>query len=522
MLISIGEHISGWVTWVIVSLLVLAFSLWGIQYYLGRGAGEKVLVKVNGFKITDTLFQAQYRRLRREQRIQAGEHFVMTTTLEKQLKQQAEDQLISTTLFTKAADKAGFVISPTQLNLNITHMPYFQEKGVFSPQRFSMVLNNILYTEQGFLAEVTTSLLTHQLKSGFVNSAFVLPSETLKDYALLNQQRDFDYAALPVTRFLPKVNVTEQAVKAYYEDHLADFHVPERVKLSYVTLSVKDIAKRLEPTAQAIKNYYAQNENRYNKPLEAVEPAVKQAVAEQMAQHKFADLSDQLANLTYADPNTLAKAAVGLHLTVQSTDWVNRDDAHNYLMHHANVAQAAFSPEVLLQGNNSDVINLDPDTAVVIRVLAHQKSAPKTLNLVKADIQLHLKEKAAIKLAQQTADKMVAAIQSGQSLPAVAKTFDVTWQKQAGVALHGDTAASDLIKAAFHLPLPTATTPSVGDTLLKDSVAVIRITHMTPGQVSAEDSAYKAFQDEMANANGDVDYQLYVKGLRDSAHVVKG
>ncbi len=172
MLIAISERITGWMTWVIISLLVMAFGLWGIQYYLHRGANKKPVAVVNGSKITQKTFDATYQRLRREQQMQLGKKFVMNDLLEKQLKHQTLKQLVLAELTSQALDKAKFAVSPTQLDYTITQMPLFQENGEFSQARFSNVLNALYYTENVFFAEVRHSLLSHQLETGFEVSAF--------------------------------------------------------------------------------------------------------------------------------------------------------------------------------------------------------------------------------------------------------------------------------------------------------------------------------------------------------------
>ena len=78
------------------------------------------------------------------------------------------------------------------------------------------------------------------------------------------------------------------------------------------------------------------------------------------------------------------------------------------------VIRAAFSEEVLVDGANSSVIELDPDTAVVIRVKEHLKPAAIPLADVRDDIVQQLQRKLAAETARTQGEQLLAELREGK------------------------------------------------------------------------------------------------------------
>ena len=68
--------------------------------------------------------------------------------------------------------------------------------------------------------------------------------------------------------------------------------------------------------------------------------------------------------------------------------------------------------------NNSDVIQINPETVVVLRVKSHIASTLLPLNSISKQIEEKLKAKQAEQLAQKFAHDFLAKLQSGQVDPA--------------------------------------------------------------------------------------------------------
>ena len=168
----------------------------------------------------------------------------------------------------------------------------------------------------------------------------------------------------------------------------------------------------------------------------------------------YFDLAERLANLTFETPDSLVPAAEELGLTLQTTDWLGRDGAEDGPFRSQRLVGAAFSEDVLVMGNNSEVIEPEPDVlqAVVLRVAEHRESQAQPLEEVRDEIVDILQARAASEAAEAAAEQMAARINGGASLETVADGHTV---EQPGLVERNDPNVPAAARAlAFRLPRP--------------------------------------------------------------------
>lgn len=214
--------------------------------------------------------------------------------------------------------------------------------------------------------------------------------------------------------------------------------------------------------------------------LDAERPAHVQAFSDPAVQAKLLETyrstagakeydaaSTRLANLAFENPNSLDAAAKALDLKVQTTDWVTRKGGEGVAAHQA-VLEAAFSSEVLKEGENSKPITIGPSVQVVIRKLAEKPERQLALDEVEDRIRMQLVSEDAQARAKAAADGLVAAVTSGRPLAPTASEAGVKVTSLTGLER---TAKNDpaLLSAAFDLPeaatghAPSATVVRLGD-----------------------------------------------------------
>jgi peptidyl-prolyl cis-trans isomerase D len=257
-------------------------------------------------------------------------------------------------------------------------------------------------------------------------------------------------------------------------------------------------------------------------PFEQVRAQVQRTLAQQQAEQIFSRATDKLSNLTYANPNSLEVAANALNLPVQTTGLFGHGGAKTGLLSNPKVFNAAFSSDVLQQGNNSDLLQLDPDTVIVLRIHTHKAASILPLADVQNTLQVSLRHKKA----QQDAQKF------GEMLIDEIHTKDLTLgqsAKKAGLSLQGDKNAgrydtkvdSFILNQAFRMPYPDANGFSLKGVLLPSGdYAIISLDAIHEGILTSQDDIQRhIFQEEIEGNNGRLDYQIYVHGLMQKAKV---
>lgn len=189
------------------------------------------------------------------------------------------------------------------------------------------------------------------------------------------------------------------------------------------------------------------------------------------AEELFVAQSSKLSELAYESPD-LEGIAVDLELTVQNTGWVSRSTSEG-LASNAQVINAAFSDDLIKDGNNSDLIEIDTDYHVVVRVKDHKPSDAKEFADVQDEIRDALAEEAARAQASAKKDEAVALLKSGSITAFVADVFGGNWVVLDGISRQQPNLDPEITLEAFKLVRPVEGGKSVGSTTLRNGDAVI-------------------------------------------------
>jgi peptidyl-prolyl cis-trans isomerase D len=189
------------------------------------------------------------------------------------------------------------------------------------------------------------------------------------------------------------------------------------------------------------------------KPFEEVREQLRAEAARGGAEAAFYDMAERLANLVYENPDSLEPAAEALGLQLQSSDWIGREGGADLLANPKLIA-AAFSPEVLHEGVNSDLIEPEAEAlqALVLRVTEHEEAAPKPLDAVREEIIAAIREQKASAAAQAEAKAMTDRLLAGEALTSVAGKHPIT--ETGLVQRDAESVPGEIIDLAFTLPRP--------------------------------------------------------------------
>jgi peptidyl-prolyl cis-trans isomerase D len=160
------------------------------------------------------------------------------------------------------------------------------------------------------------------------------------------------------------------------------------------------------------------------KPFEAVKPEVERAYRKSEGERLYFEMANKLADRSYEDPASLEPAASALNLKVQHSDWVTRDHGEGVLA-SPKVLSSAFSDDVLQARNNSELIELNGESSIVLRVTEHEEASTLPLDKVKDRIVETLRHQNAETQAMAEAEKRLQEIKGGAALQQVAGALEV-------------------------------------------------------------------------------------------------
>ncbi len=268
MLQNIRDNTQGWIAGVIVSLLILSFALWGIHsYFMGAGSSD-VVAKVNGIEISKNQLNVAYERLRRQMQMQLGTS-QLPVQAESGLKARSLQTLVNYQVLEQSSLAEGYRITSEQIDNFLQSMPEFQVNGEFSIARFQQALNTLLFSAPDFIEMIKATLLIDQPRLGILFTSFAMPSEISDTMALIGQERDIQYLVIPQNYFNQQsLAVSDEKINAYYAQHQDEFKTPEQVSIEYIELSTKDLANKIKPSEEQLKNFYNENSSLFSPPAE--------------------------------------------------------------------------------------------------------------------------------------------------------------------------------------------------------------------------------------------------------------
>lgn len=257
------------------------------------------------------------------------------------------------------------------------------------------------------------------------------------------------------------------------------------------------------------------------KPFEAVREQLAQEAAAGESEALFFDLAERLANLAYESPDSLIPAAETLGLTIQVSDWFDRNGGEG-IFANPKVTAAVFSEDVLTLGNNSELMEPDRDVmqAIVLRVDEHRPASVQPLEEVRDQVAETLQQQKASAAALEAARAMVERVEAGEAIADVAGAFTVQTP-----GLVGRTAADvppAVLELAFTMSRPAAdATPSVasGDDRTGNALVVV-LEQVSDGDGSGLDErAREAEASVLADGLARATYDQLVDDLQARAKI---
>ncbi len=148
--------------------------------------------------------------------------------------------------------------------------------------------------------------------------------------------------------------------------------------------------------------------------FEDMKPQIKGELIFQKAQVKYAELTEEFSNIVYEQSGSLQPVAKQFNLTVQTTDWLSREEGAKYFKNSTQLMNQVFSDTVLKEKRNTEAVEVAPNNLIAARVVDYQPEAPKTFDDVKEGIEAVLKLEAAMKLAEEKGKAILAKLEAGE------------------------------------------------------------------------------------------------------------
>ena len=246
--------------------------------------------------------------------------------------------------------------------------------------------------------------------------------------------------------------------------------------------------------------------------LESLKPELVRELKAQQVEQSFVEASKQLEDTAF-ESSDLIQPAQELGLSVQTTEAFGREGGAGVAANRQ-VIQAAFSDEVLVDGANSGVIELDPDTVVAVRVKEHLQPEVLPFEAVKDDIIAQLKSSKAAEQALAKGEQLIATLRDGGQVEQQWQPVEAALRSQEGVE-------PAVLQQVFRMPKPEASDkPSYGSVRLSDGdFVVVRLSGVSEPKAELSEEDKQNYRRFLASRSGQQDFAAYRQMLHENAEI---
>ena len=254
-------------------------------------------------------------------------------------------------------------------------------------------------------------------------------------------------------------------------------------------------------------------------PFNDVAGEIRDNLITEKATDRFYELQSRMAEVAFEVPDTLDEVAAIANASIETTPLFTRNNVPAEI-DNPQVVSDVFSPELIEEQVNSDLIELDASTVMVVRVNEHEAQRTKSLDEVKESITASLRSEKAQQAAQDWAEAQLAQLESGNDIADSLSARSLDWETVENVNRGDQQLPRNLLDTLFTLAPAEGKSRRVA-LLGSGDVALIELTAVHAPE-AADDATVSAIRQRLAQANSQSTYAAFVKALRDEADVTLG
>lgn len=614
MLQDIRDNAQGTIAKIIIAVLIVSLSIWGMDAIVGGFRGEAEVATVNGEDITEQEYLRTV-QIASQRQLSQMDNPDPTLLDEDQIRREVLEHMIQAEVLAQDAASQGLELTDEGVDQLIVSLPQFQVNGQFNQQVFTSQVRNLGMGVGEYRQLLKREYISNQISTAVIRSGLAPVEAARQLLALEAQTRDFRTLTLEAASVADQLEITDADVEQWYNDNQQLFTRPESVDVSWIELSLDKVAAGIEVPEEAVRERYdalvaeqhqgewrtahiliedgegadqrietvrqrleegadfadlarefsddplsadqggdlgylregalggaydeamlALEEGEVSEPVEteygthfikllgtrtAEPPAfetmadeIRQELARARAGDEFARQRTELADRAFSS-ESLEEPADQFGLEISQRDGVTRD-SNQAPFDHAGLVRQLFSKDVMEDGFNTELIEVNANTAVVARVRAHHPQAPQPLEEVASQVRDRLEREQTLALLQEQADEILQKLRDGDMTPQ-----GDDWTVHNGVVRSEAQVPPAVQARAFSMPTPADDSFTYGSVAADTDLVIIALSAVADGDVDTESDDVRGMAQFLAQINGQREYDAYVRTLREKAEIVR-
>ena len=242
----------------------------------------------------------------------------------------------------------------------------------------------------------------------------------------------------------------------------------------------------------------------------------------EVAEQLFYEQVEQLANLAFEYSDTLAVAAEDLGVPLEETGFLSRGSVGlPGIAGETGFLNAAFSTEVLEEGNNSELLEFDGARVAVLRIKEHRPSRERLFEEVREEARSELLEIRGAERAREAGVEVIARLRSGETEEALAEEIGFEWSDEERTRRGEPVFSRALTDLVFRLPASGGNGVSTYDGLVESSgdFVVVALHAVEAGEFDDPDAESRA-RGRLDLEVGRAEFEATVSSFRAGAEIL--
>ena len=243
--------------------------------------------------------------------------------------------------------------------------------------------------------------------------------------------------------------------------------------------------------------------------FDTVKAEIMRELQGQEAARKFAEAAERFSNMVYEQPDSLEPAAREFQIKLEESGWIQQaGHAEPAILSNPRLVEALFSSDALSKRQNTEAIEVAPNTLVAARVVEHRPASTRALAEVAPMIRLKLQHEAANKKAVEAGQQALQAAQNGQAPSGLSAPMTVSRSRPLNLS---PAAIKAIFKAA------TTKLPAWAGVETADGYRLYRVNQVMPGEMPPEQA--KALRRELQRLFAQTEIRAYLDGLKANSEI---
>lgn len=243
-------------------LIIPSFVMFGIDGYSRFNDQGSVVAQVDGNKITQAEWDNAHKR--EVERIRVSMPNIDGKLLDSPEARYATlERMVREQVLSAATKKLHLTTSDARLARELQQNPTIASlrtaDGKLDMERYRQLVGSQGMTPDMFEAQVRNDLSTRQVMQVLQNSALTSPAQANAALNAFFQRREIQIQRFTPDEFLGKVQVSDDDVKAYYQNNGQRFQSAESADVEYLVLNLDAVRQAVTVNEADLKTYYEQN-----------------------------------------------------------------------------------------------------------------------------------------------------------------------------------------------------------------------------------------------------------------------